>query len=320
MRRHTGDTFHVLQPDSQASRHIRVGQAAAALGEEEGALARIAGERTAAALQVAFERPAGGLADRQQPHLVALAEHPQLVFFPVEGVDVEVDDLLAAQPAGVGELEHRPVAQLQRCPRRDPLQQRAHLVAAQYVRQLLRTLRAGDQLGRVAADLLGADEEVVEAADRGEVAGDRGRGLAGAGERGGVAAHVAMAEVAGAQATCFGPGGEGGEVDTVGAPGALPRAPSAQVTVISGECRIPVHGCPIRARCVTPCAFHDVHLPEQTVGRTQNTRIYPIKTGVPTSTSSYSSSTSGMDIRTHPWEAALPRLAVSSVPWIPAPS
>ena len=125
-----------------------------------------------AALQVAAQRPLGGLADRQQPLLGALAEHPQLLGLEVERAEVEVDDLLAAQPAGVGQLEHRPVAQLQRRAGRDPLQQRSAPARRQHLRQLLVALRAGDELGRVLPDPLGADEEVEEAADRGELAGD----------------------------------------------------------------------------------------------------------------------------------------------------
>ena len=154
------------------------------------------GEGVAASLQVALQRPLGGLADRQQPLLGALAEHAQLLGFEVEGVAVEVDDLLAAQPAGVGQLEHRPVAQLQRGAGRDPLQQGPHLLTGQHPRQLLLPLRTRDQIGRVLPDPLGADEEVEEAADRGELARDRRRGGAAGGEPGAVAPHVTVAHLA----------------------------------------------------------------------------------------------------------------------------
>ena len=100
----------------------------------------------------------GGLADRQQPLLRALAEDPQLLGLEIEGAEVEDDYLLAAQAAGVGELEHRPVAELERGPAGirsssvrtcSPLITWGSLVA----------LRAGDEVGRVLADPLGADEE-----------------------------------------------------------------------------------------------------------------------------------------------------------------
>ena len=143
-----------------------------------------AGERVAAALQVAPQGPLGGLADRQQPLLGALAEHPQLLGLEVERADVEVDDLLAAQAAGVGELEHRPVAQLQRRASRDPLQQRRAPARRESTRgSFSLALRAGDEVGGVLADPLGADEEVEEAADRRQLAGDGRRRRARRGER-----------------------------------------------------------------------------------------------------------------------------------------
>ena len=91
----------------------------------------------AAALHVAAQRSPRRLSDRQQPLLRALAEHPQLLGLVVQRAEVEVDDLLAAQAAGVGQLQHRPVAQLQRRAGGDPLQQRAHLLLGEHPRQLL---------------------------------------------------------------------------------------------------------------------------------------------------------------------------------------
>src|SRR6185312_16099392 len=125
-----------------------------------------------------------------------------------------------------------------------------------HVPQLLRALRAGDEFGGVAADLLGADQEVVEATDRGEVTGDRGRGLAVRGERGGVATYLSMAEVAGLEALGLRPAGERGEVDRVGASRPLGGAAGPQVPVVTRQCRIPVHGSLILRRTpvpFTPC-------------------------------------------------------------------
>ena len=53
----------------------------------------------------------------------------------VEVAEVERDDLLGAQAARVGELEQRPVADLERRSRRDPVEQRGDLVAAEHPRQ-----------------------------------------------------------------------------------------------------------------------------------------------------------------------------------------
>ena len=70
-------------------------------------------------------------------------------------------------------------------------------------------------------DPLGADEEGVEAADRGQLAGDGRRRGAGGGEGGREAAHVAVANLGRADRGLAGPLGELAEVDRVGAAGAL---------------------------------------------------------------------------------------------------
>jgi hypothetical protein len=138
-------------------------------------------------------------------------------------------------------LQHRPVAQLQRRAGRDQLQQRPHLLGGENLGQLLGALRAGDQLRRVLAGALGADQEAEEAADRGELARDGCRGGAGGGEPGGVAADVAVADVAGAETLRCRPCGEAAEIDAVGTPGALGGAAGAEVAVVVGQRRFPVH-------------------------------------------------------------------------------
>src|SRR6202000_2425783 len=162
----------------------------------------------------------------------------------------------------------------------------------------------------------GADKEVVEAADRGEVAADRGRVLPFLGERGGIAAHLAVAKVGGPEVESLGPVDEGGEVDPVGAPGPLGGPAGPQITVVSGERRFPIHGCLIRPLPLTSCARHPTLIPDQRAGdqadqgrrkRAEGSALrcvtrrratedadmrrsppsgYPIKMGVPTSTSS----------------------------------
>ena len=68
-------------------------------------------------------------------------------------VDVEVDELLGAQPAGVGDLEQGAVAQLQRRRGRDAVQQRGELRGRQHARELRRALGRRDEVGRVRGDL-----------------------------------------------------------------------------------------------------------------------------------------------------------------------
>ena len=75
----------VAQPRPQPAAHVRGRQAAAALGEEQGRLVRRLTQSAGAPVrQVALERALGRLADRDDPRLGALAEHPQLL-----GVEVD---------------------------------------------------------------------------------------------------------------------------------------------------------------------------------------------------------------------------------------
>src|SRR5215218_1530885 len=241
MRRDSGGERRLAGPEAEAAGHIAIRKSAAALREEEGALARIDREGMAGFVEIAAQGALGGLAHRQQPLLRALSQDAQLLGLEIQCADVEVDDLLAAQAAGVGELQHRPVAQLQRDAGGDPLQQGPHLLGTEDVGQLLGAFRAGDELGRVRSRPFGADEEGVEAANRGELAGNGRRRGTGAGEPGAVAADVAMTHLAGADPLLPRPLREAAEVDPVGAPGALGGATGAQVAVISAEGGLPVH-------------------------------------------------------------------------------
>ncbi len=147
-------------------------------------------------LEVAAQRPLGGLADRHQPRLPALAGRAQRLRVEIRVAEVEVDDLLAAQAARVGELEQRPVADLERRARRDALEQRGDLVSPEHPRQPRLALLRRQQVGRVARGRPGVDEVVVKAADGGELAGDARLREPALGQRRGVAAQVAVRELA----------------------------------------------------------------------------------------------------------------------------
>src|SRR5690348_15432456 len=97
MGRDAGREGGLTGPEAEPAGDVGVGEAAAALGEEERLLPAVGGEGVAALVEVAAQGALGGLPHRQQPLLRSLAEHPQLLGLEVEGVDVEVDDLLAAQ-------------------------------------------------------------------------------------------------------------------------------------------------------------------------------------------------------------------------------
>ena len=76
--------------------------------------------------------------DRDEPRLAALALDPHRLGVEVDRVDVERHELLGAQAGRVGELEQRPVAQLERRRRRESVEQRRHLGRLQHARQALR--------------------------------------------------------------------------------------------------------------------------------------------------------------------------------------
>src|SRR5215207_10921701 len=104
----------VPRPRAQAAADVRRGEPPAGLGEEQRLLPRAGVERAAGALQVAPDGAQGVLADGHEARLAALALDPHLLGVEVERADVEVDDLLGAQAARVGELEQGAVALLER--------------------------------------------------------------------------------------------------------------------------------------------------------------------------------------------------------------
>ena len=95
-------------------------------------------------LQVAGNGALGRLPEGYQALLAALAEHAKRLRFEVDALDVEPDQLRATEPARVGDLEHRAVAAVEGCARRDAVEQPADLVGAENARQLLAELRVGE--------------------------------------------------------------------------------------------------------------------------------------------------------------------------------
>src|SRR6187551_1001639 len=254
VRRDAGGECRLAHPEGQAAGDVGAGEAATILGKKKRLLTWLGGEGMTAPLQIALQRSLCRLTDRQQPFFRTLTEHPQLLGLEVEGVLVEAGDLLAAQATGVGQLQHRAVAQLERRARGNPLQQCTHLLAVQQPRQLLLTLGAGDEISRVLPDPLGADEKVEEAADRGELAGHRRRRRAARGESGAVAPHVAMANLARRQPTRLRPLDELTEIDAIGTTSALGKIPCAQIPIMRNKSFVPVHGVRFGTSPYTSCA------------------------------------------------------------------
>src|SRR5665811_77712 len=88
---------------------------------------------------------------------------------------------------------------------------------------------------------LGADEEVVETADRRQLARHRRRSRPLGREPGPVAPHVAVANVADPQALAVSPLDELTQVDAIGMAGALGQVPGTEITIKECERLSPVH-------------------------------------------------------------------------------
>jgi hypothetical protein len=117
----------LAHPAPQPAAHVGARQATSPPGEEERIGVGVALERGTRGHQIAIEGALRRLADRDEPRLLTLAQDAQHLRVEVGITGVEHDDLLAAEPAGVRELEHRPVADLERRSGRDSLEQRLHL-------------------------------------------------------------------------------------------------------------------------------------------------------------------------------------------------
>ena len=115
----------VARPHPQSAPHVGRREPPAGLREEQRRLVGGALQRGPAALEVARDGAQGGLPGGHVAGLGALAEHPQLLGVELDRRQVQVDQLLGPQPAAVGDLEQRAVAQLQRRGGGDPVQQLA---------------------------------------------------------------------------------------------------------------------------------------------------------------------------------------------------
>src|SRR3954454_4887187 len=114
VRVHGGLRCGMPRPGPQATSDVGRGQPAAGLGQEQRGLPAARVERAARTLEIARDRAQGVLSDGDEPGLAALALDADLLAVEVDRADVEVHELLRAQAAGVGELEERAVALLER--------------------------------------------------------------------------------------------------------------------------------------------------------------------------------------------------------------
>ena len=141
---------------------------AAARREEERVL-RTACELRPGLAEIAPEHVRGLLAERHDALLAALAAHAHELLVEVHVAEIEADGLGAAQPAGVRQLDERPVAQRQRPGPREPVEQLLHLVELRRLRQAARAARGESALGHARR----AERRAQEGANGGESPPDR---------------------------------------------------------------------------------------------------------------------------------------------------
>jgi hypothetical protein len=227
----------VPRPDAQAAPDVRGRQPAAGLRQEEGGLLAVGHERAAGALEVAGQGTQRRLTDGHEAGLAPLALDADLLGIEVEARDVERHELLGPQPRGVGELEQRPVAHLERGRRADPVEQPRDRLRLEDVGQVARLPWRREQVGRIGTQLTMLDQGAVERLERGELARDGGGGDATLGQQGGVAAQDGVADLDRREPELGGPGGELPEVRAVRAARARRGATTVQDRRRSGPDR-----------------------------------------------------------------------------------
>src|SRR5919202_374350 len=187
-----GDAAHGLP---EAAAYVGGGQPPPTPREEQRGLGARAvaggGQRRPAPLEVCGESPPRGLTRRHDPRLPALALDPHLLAVGVDARDVEVHELLGAEPRRVAELEHRAVSQLERGRDGDALEQRRHLSRLEHPRQVGAPLGGRDQVRRIGLDLAALQQQPVEGPDGRELARHRRPGGAALGDHAGEAAQFA---------------------------------------------------------------------------------------------------------------------------------
>src|SRR4051794_8739202 len=107
------------------------------------------------------------LADRHEARLCALALDAYLFGIELDAADVEVHEFLGSEPARVGELEEGAVTLLERRRGRDLVEQGRDVLRLERLREAVRQLRRGQQVGGVGRHLAVLEQAAEEAAGGG---------------------------------------------------------------------------------------------------------------------------------------------------------
>ena len=197
VRRDAGGQRGVARPGAQPPPHVGRRQAPSRLRQEQRPLSVAGAQRGARALEVAATARQRGLAAGTTRVL------PPLPSTRTSSASKSSDSMSSEtssserRPAGVGQLEQRPVAQLQRRGRRDAVEQARDLLRLENLRQSLGLLRRGQEVGGVLLDRAVLAQRAVERAQRRELSRHGARRGAALRQRGRVAAHARGVTAAG---------------------------------------------------------------------------------------------------------------------------
>jgi len=128
-------------------------------------------------------------AERAEAFFASLAADADDALREIEVAIVEADQFAHAQTGGVERFEDRPITKAHRGVTRRGTKQFANFGGREKVRQLVRLARIAERLGWVVVDPVFALSETIKAAERGQLARDRGFGVTGIVQRGQIAAQ-----------------------------------------------------------------------------------------------------------------------------------
>ena len=235
MRRHSARGCRLTHAYRQTAGEVGCRKRSTIAGKKEGPLGRIGDQAGPGLRKVELDRLPGRFADRHQPVLGSLAEHPDQFVIEIDRVQGEGQHFLAAEPAGVGQLEHRPVTDLQRRTGRNCVQHPGHLLGGQHLWQLRLAAGCGNEVGRILADPSGPQQEPVKAPDRRQLPGHGGRSPPGSRKRRGVPPQVLVTDLIRLQAGPASPVPKLAQIAFVGDQGSRRGSRRGQVTPVELE-------------------------------------------------------------------------------------
>lgn len=189
----------------------------------------IAHEPRTPALQPRERRQERRLSDWHDPHLVALAAHPQLLAIDIQIADIELHELVGPQPAAVRELEHRTIPQPERCSAARRVEQATRIGRREHARQVIPALRSTEPGRRALLHEAVLAQRRVERPDRRDATRNRGVREATLAERRQVPPQIRQRHSLGRKVAFACPSREIDEIGLVGDARALCERPARKI-------------------------------------------------------------------------------------------